>query len=220
MPKGDDVRKYFAQDLKVTAEHLENNIEESLLSKCFETYLDYTPEQRGGPLLFKIMIDKVQSTTATAVEYILKTISEMKISEIKGENAATAVSLIRGGISRVKNYRDPITRAQAIPHDLNKTVCKGVLQSTSCSDFNSVFKQILQTSEIMRLSGQPQTLPKTEQLLTIAENHYLDLATTNSWTGVDKPGTSAFNAGPVTRTCFNCGSKDHESKDCSKSPNL
>jgi hypothetical protein len=109
IPKGDETRKYYAQDLKVTAEHLENAIDDSLLGKCFETYLDYPSEQRGGPLLFRIMIDKVQTTTATAVEYILKTIIHMKVNEIKGENVSNAVSLIRGGLSRVRNYRDPVS---------------------------------------------------------------------------------------------------------------
>ena len=179
MPKGEDTRRYYAQDLKVTAKHLENAIDVGLLGKCFETYLNYPSEQRGGPLLFKIMIDKVQTTTATAVEYILRTITHMKVNEIKGENVSNAVSLIRGGLSRVRNYCDPVSKTQAVPHDLNKTICKEVLQSTSCEEFNAIFRQIYQSSEIERLSGKPPNLPTTETLLTIAEAHYLDISQTS-----------------------------------------
>jgi hypothetical protein len=62
MPTAPDVG-YYRENLKLTYDYLENNIEPRLLAKCHETYLQYSPSQHGGPVLFKTMIDHLQSNT-------------------------------------------------------------------------------------------------------------------------------------------------------------
>jgi hypothetical protein len=79
MPKGSEVREFYAQDLRVTNEHVHANIDDSLLSKCLETCLGYDGEEQGGPLLLKVMLDKVQSTMTSAVNHMLATIKGLRI---------------------------------------------------------------------------------------------------------------------------------------------
>lgn len=94
---------YFRQNLQLTFDFLENNSTEALWEKSFEEYEEYDLEQRGGPLIFIIMMKKLQSDTDNAVQYLISSVKNMKISSIEGENVSRAVSLVRGAYKRLKS---------------------------------------------------------------------------------------------------------------------
>ena len=107
----------FRQDLQLTLQFLENNITERLWDKCIEVYDNYKPEEKGGPLLFIIMMKKLQVDTDAAVEYLQTRVKTMKITNFDGEDVSRVVSLIRGVWKRLKGVG-----SSKVPSDFPKQI--------------------------------------------------------------------------------------------------
>ena len=220
MPKGKR-RQFFIENLKLSFDYMENNTKDQLFTKCLETYADYPASQKGGPLFFKIMIDQLQTNSEDATQYLLDTLKNLKISNFKGEDVTTVVSLIRGAVSRLKNIRNPHTHTHAVPEDLAKTLL-GVFQTSSVSDFNEFFKHMSISCRVNQVKQGLSALPTIEELLHAAESNYRDLSVADKWTGVStKKSETGFTAGgPRARgaalVCWNCDTPGHSSRDCTK----
>jgi hypothetical protein len=65
--------------------------------------------------------------------------------------------------------------------------------------------------------------PDIDDMLRSAENLYMELATTNAWTGLrtkaNQSGFVAKQEGNTKRFCWNCGQDAHMLKDCKKEKN-
>jgi hypothetical protein len=55
------VKDYYRENLQLSADLIENNTTDVLWEKCIEAQDDYQIAQRGGPLLFSIMMRLLQS---------------------------------------------------------------------------------------------------------------------------------------------------------------
>jgi hypothetical protein len=73
---GDDA-KLFSQNLQLTYKHLVNNTEDDLVTKVNETYSEYPTAERGGPLFFKIMMDKLQNNSEDAATYLISVLKNL-----------------------------------------------------------------------------------------------------------------------------------------------
>jgi hypothetical protein len=72
------VEEYYCQNLQLTFDFYENNCTKGLWDK-------------GGPLLFIIMMKKLQSHDS-AVQYLINSVKNLKISNFEGENASMALA--------------------------------------------------------------------------------------------------------------------------------
>jgi Zinc knuckle len=209
------VEDYYRQNLQLTFEFFENNCTKGLWEKCLEDYDEYEPEEKGGTLLFIIMMKKLQSHTDSAVQYLINSVKNLKISGFEGENVSRVVSLIRGAHKRLRNVT-------TLPEEFPKWVLL-VLQTSSVEGFNKTFSHLKREIEVVTPLRLRTTVnyPPVEDMLRMAEKLYLDMTAANEWSGVTtKVNQSTF----VTTTgkklsCWNCGGEGHTLKDCPKPTN-
>jgi hypothetical protein len=191
-----------------------------LWEKCLEDYNEYSPEEKGGPLLFVIMMKKLQSHTDSAVQYLITSVKNLKISNFEGENVSRVVSLIRGANKRPKNVT-------TLPEEFPRWVL-AIFQTSSVVEFNQAFSHIQRNIEVglpLQTGNSRPTYPPIEEILRMAERQYLNMTAANEWTGVVTNGSqSAFVTvnRPVGSKviCWNCGASDHMMKVCPKPSNL
>jgi hypothetical protein len=213
----------WEQNLVLTLELLEKNCTSDLWNKCLETHMSFPPIQQGGPLMFRIIMDKLQSDTEDAVQHLCDTVKALKISEQVGENVSRLASLIRTAHRRLHNVR-------RVPPDFNKWVLS-ILQTSSNPTFNELFRFIhLQLSANQRQAAV-RVYPDFNELLTMAERHYLEMTATNEWSGVTRVGhntvflasqsspaaattSSVQHSRSSTRVCWNCGDLSHTLDAC------
>ena len=112
----------YEEDLHTTFDFFANNSTERLSVKAKEKYLRFPPEQRGGDLFLRIMLELLQVNNCEAVHYLIKLVKGIKISEIEGENVSTAVSTIWAAVDRLKSIIDPATNRDSLPDDFEDTI--------------------------------------------------------------------------------------------------
>lgn len=209
---------YYRENLQLTGEFLENNCTEALWEKCSEAHEEYPAKQRGGPLLFLIMMKLLQSHSDHAVQYLINSVKNLKISNFEGENVSKVVSLVRGAYKRLKS----ITK---LPEEFPQWVLQ-LMQTSSVTPFNDSFSHLQRNIEVVETlsSGQVTPLyPTVESMLQVAQKLYLDMISTSKWSGLNtKANQSAFMTnvpkaqGTNKITCWNCGQEGHSLKECTK----
>jgi hypothetical protein len=218
---------WFRENLTLTERHIQNSMKKGLLEKCMEQYQAYPEEERGGPLLFVIMMKLLVSNTEMANDHLKEMVKNLKIRDYQGEDVPRVVSLLRWAYMRFK-------RNNKIPEHFDKTVLD-VLQTSSVQEFTDIFKQIKLNTTIAERMPWTQNASKTysvEDLLKLAETSYTALSSGNKWTGAKTKGkNSVFNASDqnsgkgggarkaTDSICFNCGEKGHRLNDCQKPKN-
>jgi hypothetical protein len=205
----------YRENLQLTYQFLENNTTERLWDKCLEVYEQYPAQERGGPLMFVIIMKKLQVDTDAAVEYLRNSVKMMKITNFDGEDVSRVVSLIRGAWKRLKGVGE-----SKVPTDFSKQIAS-VLQTSSVPEFNAIFEHLTNMVEIKaRLEPGKDQWPKPDVLLEMAESKYLELHHIDKWTGATtKVNQSIFfqsTGGKIK--CFNCLG-DHPLSKCTKPKN-
>ena len=211
----------FVQNLKLTHEHLTNNVEDNLVTKINETYYSYPVEKRGGPLFFKIMMDLLQNNSQEAAAYLVNVVVNLKITDFSGENVEKVVSLIRGAINRLENLRTK-TGKSAIPEDFAESILK-VFKTSSVPAFNALFEHYRIAVQLSMFGTSTTTVVSVKEILRFAELQYRKLSSTNEWTGVRTKANQSIFVAPINVNnsskkdiiCFNCGGK-HYINDCPK----
>ena len=210
---------YIKDNMRYTFEMLHSNTDEKLWSKCLEDYEEYHPTQQGGPLMFFLILKRIQNSSESACDHLKRKVITLKISKLEGENVEHAVSLIKAAYSALLSASTP--SRSYIPEDFALKVLEVMLTSS-----NAEFTRIFQTeiNEARRIAdkygGQPEW-PTVTQTLNQASRTYLRLVQTDQWDTAKKPRSSAFVAQPTTSTgsgstsrpsrplpaglkCFNC----------------
>ena len=141
------------QNLKLTYDFFVNNMDEELKNKCAETYRDFPGDQKGGPLLFKIMMDELLINSDAAGQALVAILKKLRIDQLEGENVNKVVGLVRAAVNRLGNIKNPVTGKNAIPDDLNEILLK-VLQTSSVTEFNSIFAHIETGASGLKARGE------------------------------------------------------------------
>jgi hypothetical protein len=127
-PKGME----YQNNLRLSADFLQKNTSEALWEKCMEAQALYPKSQHGGPLLFIILMKKIQSNTEDAVHYLIERIRQLKLTQFDGENVDRAISMLRGARMRLTHSR------KGVPDDLGIWILKIFYRRQRCtSSMNS-----------------------------------------------------------------------------------
>lgn len=210
---------WYRENLQLITDFLENNTTEGLWEKCIEAHDEYPAESRGGPLIFSIMMKLLQSHSDNAVQYLINSVKNLRIRDFEGENVSKVVSLVRGAYKRLKS----ITK---LPEEFPQWVLQ-LLQTSSVDEFNEAFTHLQRDIEVIQTllnNTTVPTYPSIENMLGIAQRKYLELVSTNKWSGLNtKANQSAFFGqkvdGAKKMTCWNCGAEGHSIKTCTKALN-
>ena len=137
---------YDPQNLHWSAELLGNSCDQDLLDKISERLISVSHLQRGSPLSFFFVMEKITSSTTDAVRAMEHRVTSLKLTDYQGENVSSVVSQVRSAISR-------LTFLGKLPHDIVPKLLD-VFQSSSVIAFNDVFKFVALQNKI----GQTKVL--------------------------------------------------------------
>ena len=222
---GDDA-KGFQESMQWSCDYLERSMDASLKSRCMNSYLEESATQRGGPLLFRIMMDYLVRNTRTAAQHMVKKIESYKISDTAGEDVTKLKAIVVATVKRLEHMKDPTTNRPYLPDDLNSKLIT-VLQTSSVGSFNEVFSTIYKNAKTNAKPREDPKLPDVMHLMGKAESEYMELCAENKWTGTNttESRNSVFQAGGRQRQhqsgkskpkCHNCGSPKHLLPECPK----
>jgi hypothetical protein len=80
------VKNYDRENLQLSTDSLETNSTPELWEKCAEIHDQYPLDQQGGPLMLSIMMRLLQSHSDNAVQYLINSVKNLKITHFEGEN--------------------------------------------------------------------------------------------------------------------------------------
>lgn len=213
---------YLAENLNWSYEMLRKNTEDGLWLKCQEDYDDYAPPQRGGPLMLFLILRRIQDVSETAIDHVKKSLTDLKISEIPGEDVDRVVSLIKSAHTLFKSASSSCH--SYVPEDFPKLILK-LFQTSSVPQFNQAFKHEQQIAQhLADKTGQIVEWPTVSELTLMATNSYKRLKASGTWTTPKANKRLALNATPgrpgaprpaFTVKCWNCG-EPHTLRDCPK----
>ena len=208
------------QNLALTYEMLQKNVDSDLWSKALEDYDDYMPIQQGGPLMLFLILKRIMDVSETSVKGMIDRVKVLKITDLPGENVEDAVSLIKSSHKILKQCSSDVRNH--VPDDFPELVLK-VFQSSSQPAFNKVFadEESIARRQADKYGGVAD-YPSVSTLCTLAVNTYKRMTGPGDEYEWCKPETgTAYNAGSTSaparntegrgngstseRRCFNCG---------------
>ncbi|MGL5935206.1 MAG: hypothetical protein ACRCZI_06240, partial [Cetobacterium sp.] len=213
---------FVSENMTLTYTFLRNNTDETLWAQCLSTYETFPEDSRGGPLMFLLIMQRIQSTTETALNHLVDKIRGIKISSIDGENVETVVLLVKGALKLVG--RGAMTEVVRLPHDFPKTLLE-VYQTSSVPAFNKIFHRQLVDATVAQYQAGGGNIPwpSVAGINQLALNSYLSMRNAGEWT---PPASAAYHGrkgrgkaallgagGPPVVKCWNCDGP-HHSKDC------
>ena len=212
---------YIRENMAFTFSLLQNNTNEVLWNKALEEYEAYLPVQQGGPLMFYLIVSRIQNNSETAIDHLKTKIKNLKIKDLKGEDVEKAVSLVRSTHDALLHFS--ADHRSYVPEDFSQTVLK-LFQTSSVTKFNNAFEreETEARHKADKFGGTP-TWPPINQILNLATSTYRRLTYEGEWDVPTGSQSSAFKAGSSQSkkrkvTCWNCG-KDHTLNDCDQPRN-
>ena len=157
----------------------------------------------GGPITLMLILRKINSSSAKALEKLAKVFQTLKITEVTGENVPFICNQLTYIIKRLEETSLPSTLV---------TDLFNLMQTSSNPTFNSMFKH---WSGLIIMDMAPPT--NWKEMLSKARIMYTSLVDQGDWNfSVEEAGHSMFRAqeGGWTPTCFSCGQKGHIKPNC------
>ena len=193
-------------------------LREAVLAKENEV-LENKPGCTGGPVTFIVVMEMILSMSSDAFNELYRFIQRLDIKTYAGEDINDVVRDLRVNLRRLYACS---SRGYIIPPTIVSDLIK-VFQTTSCTNFNSVFAALSVQNLILQNSGSRSTKkgPTYKDILKIAEATFSEYK--DEWVvsqgdaNSGDPGQSGFNtSGQGKRKCHICGSEDHLKRNCPK----
>jgi len=217
--------------LGVLLNFMQNNVTDALHSKVLKEYKQYKVEEQGGNLYLSIALGFVYHDSEPECQAMANTITNLKITDIEGEDISIFVTMYCAGMTFLKNasrIEGPggVTYYRYLCSDsVNLLLDK--LHSTSTKDFNEFFNMFkvgleLDNSGIEKGAlalGKPRPILEGDDISQRLENHFqlaprkfIILSGNQEWSGVGMPGTLGFQA--FKKICWNCRKEGHLAGEC------
>jgi hypothetical protein len=190
---------YHLHNLDWSQEMLERSCEDDLRNKILEKSMDIPAIQMGGHTFLTLIMHEVTSTTEDSIRALTSRITNMKLTNFKGEDVTKAASQLRGAIAALEIVNQ-------VPHDIVERLLD-IFQSTSVVEFNATFR-------VMCI--QQRTLGMNfvrAEIMNLAESLYSDLSSKGEWNGVANPGDDSVFLGRRETVCWDCGETGHHAGD-------
>lgn len=229
-----DVDSQMHTNLNWSYHFLKNNIEATLMARLQPKYEAFDVSQRGGPLLFMLLMNELLYTNESAVSALKDQVEKYKISKVAGENVKNIAAILLSVSKRIWYSRD-----NKFPESyIDKII--SVLQTSSVPEFNEQFRTVALTrasdlaqERIAKSQGRAapamtynNDVSTVERLFNMATTFYDQYSRDGLWAKHVKtksnsgtttnPNDSSQPAALVNGTCFNCGSSQHMLPDCDK----
>ena len=223
---------YIRENLSLTYTFLKSNTDDTLWAKCLSACEAYPADAQGGPLMFSLLMRRIQNTTETALTHLVEKIKNIKLSSIDGENVETVVLLVKAALKLVdRASKQDVVR---LPLDFPKTLLD-VYQTSSVPEFNALFSRlVIEAQTAQYVHGGNAQWPAIEHINALAHNSYLSMVATGTWHVPASAAAKAYTAGrrrnrgkgaqallagpPKPPVCWNCEGP-HHSKECPKPMN-
>ena len=216
---------YLEDSLNLTFELFQNNCDDTLNGKIFEEYSRYPEEEQGGNLYFALMLKLTYRNAEEECQHLSNVLSTFQVTSIQGECITNFTTHVRSVVKFLKSAHvvqtlDGGEYHKYIRADLADKLLDS-LQTTSTPEFNEVFKMTKNMLTVERhgthnsTSTDETVFTSIEEILDLAQEHYLTLVSQGKWNGVTSPGQSSFLAG----LCWNCGGQGHMAHECPKPKN-
>jgi hypothetical protein len=196
---------YHLQNLDWSQEMLERSCDDDLRNKILEKSMDIPAIQMGGPTFLALIMHEVTSTTEDSIRALTSQITNMKLTNFKGEDVTKAASQLRGAIAALEVVGQ-------VHHDILERVLD-IFQTTSVVEFNANFRA-------MRI--QQRTLGMNfvrSEIMNLAESLYSDFSSKGEWNRVANPGDDLVFLGQWDKVCWDCGDTGHRAGGtCCKRP--
>jgi len=223
---------YLELALAVTLNFMQANCDDELNAKVLEEYNQYDEEEQGGNLYLFLALSLIYHDSETECLALANTVTELKITDIPGEDVTLFVTKYRAALTFLKNansYQDTngVTHYKYLRADSLDLLLEK-LRSTSTQEFNDLFgvaSAVIKMEKLEPGRGQTRLGPgdasllgdnlvqQLEGVLSNAQSQYLELSSLGKWHGVGTPGTSSF------LSCWNCGEDGHRVPECPKEKN-
>ena len=179
--------KYVGQNMGLIFKLMQNNTEEHLWNKCLEEYEEYELVQQGGPLMFFLILRKIQNVSEDAIQHLRSQLEKLKISKSAGENVENTVSLVKS-THRILKSASTLYH-NYVPDDFPKTILQ-IFQTTSIPEFNEAFAEEERSAQRKAdKSGGMPVWPDISEITSLATNTYQRLKNTGHWVK-PKPASS------------------------------
>jgi hypothetical protein len=142
---------------------------------------------------------EVTSTAEESIRALTSLITNMKLTNFKGEDVTKAASQLRGAIAALEIVNQ-------VPHDIVERLLD-IFQTTSVVELNATFR-------IMRI--QKCTLGMNffrAEIMNLSESLYSDFSSKGEWNGVANPGDDSLFLGQRDTVCWVCGETGHHTGD-------
>jgi hypothetical protein len=190
---------YHLQNLDWSQEMLEWSCEDDLHNKILEKSMDIPAIQMGGPTCLALIMHEVTSPTEYWIRALTSWITNMKLTNFKGEDATKAASQLRCTIAALEVVGQ-------VPHDIVERLLD-IFQTTSVVEFNATFL-------VMRI--QQRTLGMNffwDEIMNLDESLYSDLLSKGEWNGFANPWYDSVFLGQQETVCWDCGDTGHRAGD-------
>lgn len=119
---------YTVENLAWTKEKLLDSCEEPLRDKLREGLVSVLATEKGGPLIFKHMLDLMMDLDTAALMSLTQSLQTLRMKDIPGEDVSTAARYLKGALLLLQNC------CTVLPTDT-----LGLLNDIMCSEENDEF---------------------------------------------------------------------------------
>ena len=230
---------WIDENLNWSRQYIEHHVEPALYRDIVNEFDSYNEIQRGGPLLFIMLMKRLTSDTTEGIKYLQDLVKNMKLTDFQGENVDEACNQISAAHKRLQQSQHLLTAAQMttgsttttstiatstgpifsnaiVPEDFPLQVIS-VFQTSSVPEFNDQFRQLYTIHDLGKhaigTSIATPALPKVEEIILIARRKYNSLHQQDKWLGkLHNPST--FVSFAKMQKCFNCDQEGHSVDQC------
>ena len=201
---------YMVENIVWSEKAILDSCEKRLKIKINEQLDKVPPQERGGPVAFKIMMTYVLSTSNEALRALIVKLGVLKLTDFDGENVIQACTFI-------ENLSIMLKDNDMTPKDFDESV-HAVFKDCSCPDF---VKFVEALASNMKFGIKEY---ETSEYLALFEAEYTTKSSAGKWPAKSaKTGKNAsfgaFKEGgrDMSKTsCLNCMETGHMVKDCPK----